>query len=144
MEMRIPLKPGTAPQCQAPYRANPEAQEAIMETLNYLYKHNFVRHSLSEFGALVTLAKKPDGTWRFCVDYRRLNSVTKEAEYPLPRIEDCLDRLGKAKYFSKLDLRSGYWQVKIHPDDIEKTAFRTQYGHHEWVVMPFGLQGAPS
>eukprot|EP00966_Prymnesium_polylepis_P096601 2238139-Prymnesium_polylepis.1 len=79
MNMKIPLKPGTAPQCQAPYRANPGAQEAIMETLKYLYNHKFIRDSLSEFGAPVTLAKKPDGTWRFCVDYRRLNSVTKEA-----------------------------------------------------------------
>ena len=92
----------------------------------------------------IYLARKSDGTWRFCVDYRRLNSITKEAKFPLPRIDDCLDKLGKAKIYSQLDLRSGYWQVKIHPDDIEKTAFRTQDGHHEFVVVPFGLQGAPS
>eukprot|EP00961_Rhodomonas_salina_P043589 585992-Rhodomonas_salina.1 len=84
-----------------------------METLNYLYTHG-------------------------C-----LNSVTTEAKYPLPSIEDCLDRLGHTKFFSKIDLRSGYWQVKIHPDDIEKTVFLTQYRHHQWIVMPFGLQGAP-
>ena len=70
--------------------------------------------------------------------------MTKEAKFPLPRIEDCLDKLGKASYFSKIDLRSGYWQVKVHPDDIEKTAFSTQSGHHEFTVVPFGLQGAPS
>eukprot|EP00961_Rhodomonas_salina_P280292 3786531-Rhodomonas_salina.1 len=76
-----------------------------METLKYLFNHKFIRDSLSEFGAPVTLAKKPNGTWRFCVDYRRLNSVTKEAKYQLPSIEDCLDRLGHAKYFSKIDLQ---------------------------------------
>ena len=70
--------------------------------------------------------------------------MTKEAKFPLPRIEDCLDKLGKASYFSKMDLRSGYCQVKVHPNDFEKTAFRTHSGHHEFTVVPFGLQGAPS
>ena len=73
-----------------------------------------------------------------------MNAITQEAKFPLPRVEDCIDRLGTAKYFSKIDLRSGYWQVRIAEEDIPKTAFRTQYGHHEWLVMPFGLQGAPS
>ena len=144
IEMRIPLRPGFEPSCQAPYCASHEAQEMIEKTVKYLYDHGFARDSLSEFGAPVTLAKKSDGTWRFCVDYRKLNAMTKEAKFPLPRIEDCLDKLGKASYFSKIDLRSGYWQVKVHPDDIEKTAFRTQSGHHEFTVVPFGLQGAPS
>ena len=144
ISLRIPLKPGTEPPCQAPYRASHEGQKAIEETLKYLYEHGFARESLSEFGAPVTLAKKSDGTWRFCVDYRKVNAITKEAKFPLPRIEDCLDKLGKANFFSKFDLRSGYWQVKVHPDDIEKTAFRTQNGHHEFLVVPFGLQGAPS
>jgi len=142
--MRIPVQTGVPPPCQAPYRASADAQVVIEETLKYLYDHGFCRDSLSEYGAPVTMARKQDGSWRFCIDYRKLNAITKEAKYPLPRIEDCLDRLGKAKFFSKLDLRSGYWQVKIHPDDIEKTAFRTQNGHHEFLVMPFGLQGAPS
>lgn len=142
--MRIEVKEGTTPPAQAPYRTPADAQSAIQQTLDYLYSHGFARDSISEYAAPVTLAKKADGTWRFCVDYRKLNSITKEAKYPLPRIEDCLDKLGKAKYFSKLDLRSGYWQVKIAEKDIEKTAFRTQNGHHEWIVMPFGLQGAPS
>ena len=144
IDLKIPIKPGHEPPCQAPYRASEEGQKLIEETLKYLYDHGFVRDSTSEYGAPVTLVKKPDGTWRFCVDYRRLNSITKESKYPLPRIEDCLDKLGKAKYFSKLDLRSGYWQVRVDPSDIEKTAFRTQNGHHEFTVVPFGLQGAPS
>jgi hypothetical protein len=142
--MKIHLKEGHVPPAQAPYRASSDAQEAIQKTLEYLYAHGFARDSVSEYAAPVTLAKKADGTWRFCVDYRKLNSITKEAKYPLPRIDDCLDKLGKAKFFSKLDLRSGYWQVRIHEKDIEKTAFRTTNGHHEWLVMPFGLQGAPS
>lgn len=143
-EMKIPVQPGSTPPAQAPYRPSVEAEEAIQQTLEYLYSHNFARDSTSEYAAPVLLVKKSDGTWRFCVDYRKINKITKEAKYPLPRIDDCLDRLGKAKYFSKIDLRSGYWQMKIAEDDIEKTAFRTQYGHHEWLVMPFGLQGAPS
>ena len=90
------------------------------------------------------MAKKSDCTWRFCVDYQKLNAMTKEAKFPLPHIEDCLDKLGTASYFSKINLCSGYWQVKVHPDDIEKTAFQTQSGHHDFTVVPFGLQGAPS
>lgn len=144
INMRIPIKPGNSPPAQAPYRVHEDAKATIEETLKYLYEHGLARDSLSEYAAPVTLAKKPDGTWRFCVDYRRLNSITKEAKYPLPRIEDCLDHLKGARYFSKLDLRSGYWQVRIHPDDVEKSAFRTHRGHHEFLVVPFGLQGAPS
>ena len=142
--MRIPVKEGSDPPCQAPYRLHEDAKQTVEETIRYLMDHGLVRESLSEYGAPITLAKKPDGTWRFCTDYRRLNSITKEAKYPIPRIEDCLDKLRGAKYFSKLDLRSGYWQVRIHPEDVEKSAFRTHLGHYEWMVVPFGLQGAPS
>ena len=142
--MRIPVQEGHIPPCQAPYRVHEEARQTVQETVHYLMGHGLVQNSLSDYGAPVTLAKKPDGTWRFCTDYRRLNAITKEAKYPLPRIEDCLDQLRGAKIFSKLDLRSGYWQVRIHPDDVEKTAFRTHMGHYEWLVVPFGLQGAPS
>ena len=143
-EMKIPVKPGSTPPSQAPYRISAQAWEAIKATLQYLYSHGLARDSLSDYAAPVTLAPKSDGTWRFCTDYRRLNAVTQEAKYPLPRIEDCLDQLGKARYYSKIDLRSGYWQVRIKEEDIPKTAFRTPFGHHEWLVMPFGLQGAPS
>ena len=142
--MKLPIKPGSTPPNQAPYRISIEAQEAVKATLEYLTSHKLIRESTSEYAAPVTLAPKPDGTWRFCTDYRKLNAITQEAKFPLPRVEDCIDRLGTAKYFSKIDLRSGYWQVRIAEEDIPKTAFRTQYGHHEWLVMPFGLQGAPS
>ncbi len=143
-DMKIPLKPGNIPPCQAPYRTSNEAQDTIEKTMEYLLSHGLAKESTSEFGAPVLITPKPDGTWRFCTDYRRLNSITMEAKYPLPRIETCLDHLGRARYFSKIDLRSGYWQMRVHPPDIPKTAFRTQYGHYEWLVMPFGLQGAPS
>lgn len=142
--MKIPVKPGSTPPCQAPYRTNPKSQDTIEKTIEYLVSHGLVRPSTSEYGAPVTLVPKPDGSWRFCTDYRKLNAVTQEAKYPLPRIEDCLDKLGKARYFSKIDLRSGYWQMRVHPSDVQKTAFRTQMGHYEWLVVPFGLQGAPS
>ena len=142
--MKIPIKPGHHPTHQAPYRLSEQAADMARQTLEYLYEHKLARDSTSEFAAPITLVPKPDGTWRFCVDYRKLNSITHEAKYPLPRIEDCLDQLRGARYFSKIDLRSGYWQTRIHPEDVHKTAFRTPFGHHEWLVMPFGLQGAPS
>ena len=143
-QMKIPTEPGAKPTAQAPYRVNPEAQAAVQATLDYLYKHGLVRDSVSPYAAPVTLAKKPDGTWRFCTDYRKLNNITQDDRFPLPRIDDSFDQLGQAYYFSTLDLRSGYWQCLIHPDDVHKTAFRTAYGHHEWLVVPFGLKGAPS
>eukprot|EP00961_Rhodomonas_salina_P058412 784861-Rhodomonas_salina.7 len=104
--------------------------------IDYLYSHGMARDSLSEFAAQITLAPKSDGTWWFCTDYMRLNAVTQEAKYLLPLIEDCLDQLGKALYFSKIDLRSGYWQMLVAKEDILKTVFQTPYRHHTWLVMP--------
>ena len=142
--MQIPIKQGCQPMSQAPYSILAEAQTAVKETLAYLSSHWLVLDRTNEFAVPRSLAPKPYGSWCFCTDYLKLNTITHEAKYPLPRIEDCLDQLKGARIFSKIDLRSGYWQVRINEADVHKTAFRTQYGHHEWLVMPFGLQGAPS
>lgn len=100
--------------------------------------------SHSPWASPVVLVRKKDGSHRFCVDYREVNSVTKRDQFPLPRVDDLLDQLGETRYFSMLDLASGYWQIKVHPKSRAKTAFVTHQGLHEFLVMPFGLTNAPS
>ena len=109
-----------------------------------LVSKGFVRPSTSPWGAPVLFVKKKDGSLRLCIDYRELNKVTIRNQYPLPRIDDLFYQLQGAKVFSKIDLRSGYHQLKIRSEDVPKTAFRTRYGHYEFLVMPFGLTNAPA
>ena len=104
----------------------------------------FVKPSTSPWGAPVLFVKKKDGSLRLCIDYRELNKVTIRNQYPLPRIDDLFDQLQGARVFLKIDLRSGYHQLKIWSEDVPKTAFKTRYGHYEFLVMPFGLNNAPA
>jgi hypothetical protein len=141
---RIHLKPHAEPVAVAPYRY-PQLQKNELETQCIkMIQQGIIRPSTSPFSAPVLLVKKHDNTWRFCVDYRALNEVTVKDKLPIPAVEELLDELNGAKFYTKLDLRSGYHQVRVHQDCIVKTAFRTHHSHFEFLVMPFGLSNAPS
>ena len=120
-----------------------ELQE-LMVQIQVLLGKGFIRPSTSPWGAPVLFAKKKDKTLRLCIDYRQLNRVTIKNRYPLPRIDDLFDQLRGERVYSKIDLRTGYHQLRVREADIPKTAFRTRYGHFEFTVMPFGLTNAPA
>jgi len=126
------------------YRMPLVRQEIVKQNVDKMLNEGVIRESSSPYSAPVVLVTKKDGTQRFCVDYRELNKVTKKDKFPLPRIDDLLDRVKDSKIFSSLDLASGYWQVKMKEEDKEKTAFATPQGHYEFNVMPFGLTNAPA
>ncbi|KAJ0890052.1 putative nucleotidyltransferase, Ribonuclease H [Helianthus annuus] len=144
VEFRIHLLPGTAPIAKAPYRLAPAEMQELKKQLDELLEKGFIQPSSSPWGAPILFVKKKDGSMRMCIDYRELNKVTIKNRYPLPRIADLFDQLQGARFFSKIDLRSGYHQLKVQEEDIPKTAFRTRYGHYEFTVMPFGLTNAPA
>ena len=107
-----------------------------------MLQEGIIQHSTSPFSSSVLLVKKKDKTWRFCVDFRHLNAITAKCKYPVPLIDDFLDELGKASWFTSLDLTAGYHQVRLKAEDTHKTTFQTHTGHYEFRVMPFGLSGA--
>ncbi|CAA0835697.1 Uncharacterized mitochondrial protein AtMg00860, partial [Striga hermonthica] len=144
VEFTIDLIPGAGPVSKAPYRRALKELQELKTQIQELLNLGFIRPSVSPWGAPVLFVKKKDGTLRMCIDYRELNRLTVKNKYPLPRIEDLFDQLRGASVFSKIDLRSGYHQLKIKEADVSKTAFRTRYGHYEFVVMPFGLSNAPA
>ena len=144
VEFWIDLVPGAKPNAKAPYRLAPSELQELMAQLQDLLDKGFIRPSASPWGAPILFVKKKDGSLRMCIDYRELNKVTIKNRYPLPRIDDLFDQLQGASWFSKIDLRSGYHQLKVKEEDIPKTAFRTRYGHYEFLVMSFGLTNAPA
>ena len=138
VEFGIDLLPGTAPVSIVPYRMAPKELVELKAQIQELLDRGFIRPSVSPWGAPVLFVKKKDGTMRMCIDYRQLNKLTIKNKYPLPRIDDLFDQLRGASVFSKIDLRSGYHQLRVKEVDIHKTAFRTRYGHYEFLVMPLG------
>ena len=144
VDFAIELEPNTTPISRAPYRMAPAELKELKVQLQELLDKGFIRPSVSPWGAPVLFVKKKDGSMRLCIDYRELNKVTVKNRYPLPRIDDLFDQLQGATVFSKIDLRSGYHQLRIRDRDIPKTAFRSRYGHYEFIVMSFGLTNAPA
>nr|GEW66818.1 retrotransposon protein, putative, Ty3-gypsy subclass [Tanacetum cinerariifolium] len=128
----------------SPYRLEPSELEELSGQIKELQDKGFIRPSSSPWGALVLFVKKKDGSFRTCIDYRELNKLTVKNRYPLPRIDDLFDQLQGLQFFLKIDLRSGYHQLRVHEDAILKTAFRTHYRHFEFTVMPFGLTNTPA
>ncbi|MCO5608596.1 hypothetical protein L7F22_062809 [Adiantum nelumboides] len=140
----IELIPGSSPPNKPPYRVSQAQQEEIMRQVNELVEKGMVRPSSSPFCSPVLLVQKKDGTYRMCVDYRALNRITIKNRFPVPRVEDLFDKLQGSTYFSRIDLKSGYHQIRIVDEDIVKTAFCTSFGLYEYLVMPFGLTNAPA
>ncbi|TYK28801.1 ty3-gypsy retrotransposon protein [Cucumis melo var. makuwa] len=144
VEFAIELESSTTPISRALYRMAPVELKELKVQLQELLDEGFIRPSVSPWGAPVLFVKKKDGSMHLCIDYRELNKVTVKNRYPLPRIDDLFDQLQGATVFSKIDLRSGYHQLRIKDGDVPKTAFRSRYGHYEFIVMSFGLTNAPT
>ncbi|GKB76077.1 putative reverse transcriptase domain-containing protein [Tanacetum coccineum] len=144
VEFQIDLVLGAAPVACAPYRLAPSELQELSTQLQELSDKGFIRPSSSPWGVPVLFVKKKDGTFWMCIDYRELNKLIVKNRYPLPRIDDLFDQLQGLKVYSKIDLRSGYHQIRVREEDISKTVFKTRYDHYKFQVMPFGLTNAPT
>ena len=144
VQVSIPLIEGAEPVRRPMFRYSPAERKEIEEQIEYLLKRGLITESSSPFGALVLFVPKPNGTLRMCIDYRGLNKLTRKNSYPMPRVDDLLDQLRGVQLFSAIDLMQGYYQIRIKPEDCEKTAFRNPHGLYEFKVQPFGLANAPA
>ena len=144
VEFTIDLIPGTEPISIPPYRMAPAELRELKAQLEELLSKGFIQPSISPWGAPVLFVKKKDGSLLLCIDYKQLNRVTIHNQYPLPRINELIDQLQGSQVYSKIDLRSGYHQLRVQESDVPKTAFRTRYRHYEFLMMPFGLTNAPA
>jgi hypothetical protein len=132
------------PVASQPYRAGPQSRTLIDAEIDRMLRMDVIEPASGPWSAPVVLIPKPDGSIRFCIDYRKLNAVTKNDSYALPRVDDCLDSLGEARYFTTLDANCGYWQIDVNEDHREKTAFTCHQGLYKFKRMPFGLMTAPA
>lgn len=140
----IELLPGAKPVNIRPYHYNPAQKDEIKALVTDMLKQGIIQPSCSPFASPVLLVLKKNGEWRFCVDYRHLNAITVKNRYPLPIINELLDELAGAAWFTSLDLRAGFHQIRMRPEDEAKTAFQTHHGHFEFKVMPYGVTGGPA
>ncbi len=127
-----------------PYRKSQSERKAIKQEVDKMMEAGVIRHSMSPYSFPITTVPKKDGGSRFCIDYRKLNKITVNDVHPLPRIDDLIDRCKNANFFTKLDLKAGYWQVKLAEDCIKYTAFSTPDGHYECLRLPFGVRNGPA
>jgi len=141
---RIPLVASAQPVAVRSYQYSPTLKSEIESQVTEMLQSGMIQPSTSAFSSPVLLVRKKDRSWRFCVDYRLLNSLTVKSKFPIPVIDELLDELSSARWFTSLDLRAGFNQIRLAPGEEHKTAFQTHWGHFEWTVMAFGLTGAPN
>ncbi|KAL0293503.1 UNVERIFIED_CONTAM: RNA-directed DNA polymerase [Sesamum radiatum] len=144
VDHEIELVPGTKPPARAPYQMSQPELVELRKQLKEMLESGIIKPAKSPYGAPVLFQKMADGSLSMCCDYRAMNKITVKNKYPIPLVADCFDRLSRAKYFTKIDLRSGYWKVRIKEGDEAKTTVVTRYGAFKFLVMPFGLTNAPA